>query len=613
MNKNIVSRIRSITPARLALAAPLVLLSVAFAPPLSAQTNYTWAGNGTQLWGNSNAWVGNPTNLTFNNRTDIIFDNDTVVTRGNATSINGARTIRSLTIGANYVGSTTATFDIRTYLNFGDTAANLTFAAASGNASITVAQSTSGAVQVRLGAASSSTQNQGSIVLSTNLDLAQNNTHFGATGFQFDGKITGAGAINKTGLGEVRLARDNSGWSGGMNINEGNVTIFANANAMGTGTWTLGGGATNTSLNVGSSVTYANAGGIVVAAGAGTRTIANYTNTNAAGNATLSGAITLNKDAIFDITQVTAGTHDRLSLSGAVGGTGGIVKTGTGLLILSNATNSFGGLQINAGQVTLQTNATVTGLSGSGGSLALAGGTLTVNAAASSSYGQVISGAGALTKSGGGTMTLGGTNTYGGATTVSAGSLIVNGNQSGATGLLTVAQNATLGGSGTIGGATTISGNLQPGNSPGILTFSSGLTLTGTAVTTMEINGLARGTDYDVINVVGGLLTYDGRLTLSLSGPVYGIGIYSFDLFDFVSQTGSFDVVELLGSYSGSLTNNGSGVWGLSSGNDTWSFSQADGVLTLDVVPEPSTYALLVLSAAGLAAHVVRRRRRLPR
>jgi fibronectin-binding autotransporter adhesin len=327
----------------------------------------------------------------------------------------------------------------------------------------------------------------------------------------------------------------------------------------------------------------------------------------------LSGAITLNKDAIFDITQVTAGTHDRLSLSGAVGGTGGIVKTGTGLLILSNATNSFGGLQINAGQVTLQTNATVTGLSGSGGSLALAGGTLTVNAAASSSYGQVISGAGALTKSGGGTMTLGGTNTYGGATTVSAGSLIVNGNQSGATGLLTVAQNATLGGSGTIGGATTISGNLQPGNSPGILTFSSGLTLTGTAVTTMEINGLARGTDYDVINVVGGLLTYDGRLTLSLSGPVYGIGIYSFDLFDFVSQTGSFDVVELLGSYSGSLTNNGSGVWGLSSGNDTWSFSQADGVLTLDVVPEPSTYALLVLSAAGLAAHVVRRRRRLPR
>jgi len=326
---------RILTSVLLASALPLA--------SLSAQQTYTWAGDGTSLWGNSNGWVGNPTNLTFNNQTDILFDNNTVVTRGNATSINGARTIRSLTIGANYVGSTTATFDIRTYLNFGDTARNLTFAAASGNASITVAQSTSGAVQVRLGASSSTNQNQGSIVLSTNLDLAQNNTFFNANGFQFDGPVSGAGAINKTGLGEVRLVRNNSGWSGGMNINEGNVTIAFNANAMGTGTWTLGGGATNTSLNVGSSVTYANAGGIVVAAGDGTRTIANYTNPNAAGNAILSGAITLNKDAIFDITQVTAGTHDRLVLSGAIGGTGGIVKTGTGLLVFNGAGNDYNG------------------------------------------------------------------------------------------------------------------------------------------------------------------------------------------------------------------------------------------------------------------------------
>jgi fibronectin-binding autotransporter adhesin len=291
--------------------------------------------------------------------------------------------------------------------------------------------------------------------------------------------------------------------------------------------------------------------------------------------------------------------------SATISGSGNLEKTGANTLTLSGNNSFSGTTTVSAGVLEFSTansvnnNSAITLVTNS-----------TVRFSGGGTRSNTIAGSGNFEKTGANTLTLSGNNTYSGTTTVSAGSLIINGDQSGATGILTVSTNATLGGSGMIGGATTINGNLQPGNSPGILTFSSGLTLTGTAVTTMEINGLARGTDYDVINVVGGLLTYDGRLTLSLSGPVYGIGIYSFDLFDFVSQTGAFDVVELLGSYSGSLTNNGLGVWGLSSGNDTWSFSQADGVLSLNVVPEPSTYALLVLSAAGLAAHVVRRRRR---
>jgi hypothetical protein len=165
-----------------------------------------------------------------------------------------------------------------------------------------------------------------------------------------------------------------------------------------------------------------------------------------------------------------------------------------------------------------------------------------------------------------------------------------------------------LGGSGRIAGNTTISGNLQPGNSAGLLAFDGDLTLNGTAVTTMEINGTGdRGTAFDAVNV-GGLLTYGGDLILSF-GTTFSAGSYSFDLFDFASTGGSFDSVQLGGSYSGLFDDLGACAWRRTSGNDTWTFSQGDGVLALEVVPEPSTYALLVLAAAGLGARLFRRRR----
>jgi hypothetical protein len=146
-----------------------------------------------------------------------------------------------------------------------------------------------------------------------------------------------------------------------------------------------------------------------------------------------------------------------------------------------------------------------------------------------------------------------------------------------------------------------------------LLSFNNDLALGSTANTTMEINGTGvRGTAFDAIDV-GGLLTYDGALTLTM-GTTFGFGSYSFDLFDFDSTSGSFDSVDLGGSYSGALINNGFGVWGLTSNNgtltNTWSFTESSGLLALEVVPEPSTYALLVMAAAGLGARMIRRRQR---
>jgi hypothetical protein len=140
---------------------------------------------------------------------------------------------------------------------------------------------------------------------------------------------------------------------------------------------------------------------------------------------------------------------------------------------------------------------------------------------------------------------------------------------------------------------------LRPGNSPGVLDFGGDLTLEGAVV--MELNGLTRGTQYDGINV-GGELAYGGTLTLNF-GSTFSEGD-SFNLFDFTTTTGSFESITLTGAYTGALANN-AGTWTGTIGGQDFSFLDSTG--NLNVVPEPSTYALLLVAAAGLWAARKRR------
>jgi fibronectin-binding autotransporter adhesin len=220
--------------------------------------------------------------------------------------------------------------------------------------------------------------------------------------------------------------------------------------------------------------------------------------------------------------------------------------------------------------------------------------------------GSAISGDGIFTQAGSGTTTLNAANSYAGATLVNAGTLRMNGNQSAATGAVTVAAGATLGGSGTTGGAVTVNGILSPGNSPGVLTVAS-LILGGSSTSLFEVNGTARGTQYDglSINTASGL-TYDGALSLSFGNGSAFVNNTTFDLFSFTgTPSGNFLNVTSSGFYAGTWTL-AAGEWSLTTSEQKLTFTPSTGDLVI-AVPEPST--LVLLSGLAVVGFFARRQR----
>ncbi|MGE4310367.1 autotransporter domain-containing protein [Desulfovibrio sp.] len=163
----------------------------------------------------------------------------------------------------------------------------------------------------------------------------------------------------------------------------------------------------------------------------------NFTSASNAGIATLDTTAT----GAAGTPKVTLNTNAyNITFGGAFTGTGGIDKTGTGVLTLAGTNTYSGDTAISGGGLT------VTGTLGSGnyaGAIANSG-TLVFDQSAAQTLSGVISGTGSLTKTGTGTLTLNAVNTYTGMTTVRDGALVLGATGSIASNMLSLHNGTTF-------------------------------------------------------------------------------------------------------------------------------------------------------------------------
>ena len=271
------------------------------------------------------------------------------------------------------------------------------------------------------------------------------------------------------------------------------------------------------------------------------------------------------------------------------------VNTYTGNTMITDGTLEIGGAgQLGAGDYS--------------GDIGIdAGASFVVNSTADQILNGAISGDGTLGKDNSGSLTLTGTNTYMGATTVDAGALIINGDNSGASGPLTVV-GGTLGGDGTIGGDTLVDSGafLSPGSAVAAGTVGD-LAFSGAGG--LDISGAAGGTGAFLFDLGAGLANDQVLLTGGMLD--IGSGFLNFDDFAFNDLGVVAGTYTLFDSDSSILGTLGSSLTGTIGGFDAvieLADSGNDIVLTLAIVPEPSRTILLLIG--GLFGLLHRRRSR---
>jgi autotransporter-associated beta strand protein len=532
---------------------------------VSGTGNFTKAGLGNMTLSGANSWTGSTTlnagQLTLGTSTSLGNTGNSVTLNGGALDLNGLNITQNGGLTLSGATLQNGTFNSSGAFNLQAGTVNAALAGAGAVSKTTgglvilgAANSYTGGTTISNGtvridnaaALGVGTVNIGGATLQagTALTLANNialtsDTTFDSNGnaFSLSGIVSGTGNFTKTGLGNMTLSGANS-WTGSTTLNAGQLTL-----------------GTSTSLgNTGNSVTL----------NGGTLDLNGFSVTQN-GGLTLAGATlqngTFNSSGAFNL---QAGT-----VNATLAGSGAVAKTTAGVVILGAANTFTGGSTISAGTLqlgnagALGNNANITAISGgtldlggltatqavlsqSGGTVQngtinvgtyqLTGGTLagtaTVSAATAfdlqaGTVNGVLAGAGPLTKTTAGTVTLNGANTYTGVTTVNGGTFSVNGSTAVST--TTVNAGGTLGGNGTVGDTTINGGALAPGNSIGLLTVQGNLVFTAASSYLVEVSPA----NADRVNVTGTATL--GGATVSAS---FAAGSYVSKQYTIVNATG---------------------------------------------------------------------------
>ncbi len=196
-----------------------------------------------------------------------------------------------------------------------------------------------------------------------------------------------------------------------------------------------------------------------------------------------------------------------------------------------------------------------------------------------------------LSKQGPGELELTGANTYTGGTHIDRGSIRINNTTGSAlgTGDVVIGRAGRLTGGGSFTGALENNGHYRPGNGTTLATLSS-FTQGEFGTLTLELNGKIRGEGYSSLDVEG-LLTLGGYLEIVKSNDFFPDLGDSYQLFTWGSLTGTFiDVILPTLDY-----------------DNVWDISQLYTTGIITVVPEPSTWMLMMVSL-GVLVIVCRRR-----
>lgn len=426
----------------------------------------------------------------------------------------------------------------------------------------------------------------------------------------YSGNISGTGSLTKQGEGKLTLNGINT-YTGQTTVSQGTLQ-FAKKSAL------------------------ANAGELSVAHGA----VAAF---NVGGTAEFSAS------DLSDIVLATAGkfapgsfialdttnaSSPFTSLTGLTGDGVGLVKLGSGTLVLQHQNTYTGDTIVSEGELRLSgmgslsastkltvhsgasfslegASTTLAELNGSG-SVMLNAGSLTFNDTVDTTFSGSIGGDGSFIKNGGGTLTFSGSSSHTGTISVNNGTLKVNGALDST---ITVNGGATLGGSGKVSEVVLNHGALiSPGNSPGVLHSSSQTWNEGSGYL-WEVSSLTDSAQWDLLEI-------DGTLTLNPGDSGFSILVSSLNL---ETEAGLPLGYEENATYHFTIVNTTGGIIGFDAnsftidassfgnnlamlGNFSLDLSQ-DGLslrLTYIAVPEPASFTI----GGSLIAFALFRRRR---